>query len=1563
MQLSQEPYSSSSIAHGADDHTGGSRRKKSSVTFPPIHSAATEAKQRQPSILSLRNQRPSDFPLAFAADHAAAANDARSVRSTSPFEELSVRASPPPKASRSSSRHSADHNSERGARTTRLRSRVGKECGLPPVAAFHHIAAQVEHEDAEARKLLRDGNVGAALQTWQRALHRIQESTSAPHARRSTATGLNAAALAPTAAAASSPLVGSLLSGSQASASSTALSVAQMTMWRTEVSERLAVLHTVAASTAGVRCGVTAESLPTQKACFQAAMRYVVDAAEENLFPEWKRTSRAGSASRKDTSRPASGTKAMSKGSKKGAAPYHLAANCTDPRVVTRAQLLRCAVRNNAAVCLADRSSSGGQARTIYELLKALADSRGVWAAVVLYNLAVSFLSVEHYDDAAEAIARCMELSYHYLSSAERAQHELPSPPTEVVLGLRDCMARQLIRAHHFIATMAAWCDPAGTVEVQHCDMAVGCAERYLGPSDPKLHECQRRLAAARRRCAAGATPQPAAPLLPFQTMEFLLSGALPTQSMFSTTSGAVDVSALVDGLFSISAAVPPAPAHDLPAEVRAYVKAAQQGSVLRHWVKEAQRGGAAPPFLSAAAALAPLPAVLLASPDSGADETDETGWNSRASSPRGGAASARSTAAARKSKPQQPAPASPRANASSGNLLASSAQSTVASLGVVSETVALSRPSRPAPCFVTTLPQSTFSRYRNLRASVVMQLESAELAASTDREATEEGGGDGEEGEEEKERRRADTGGSTVMVTSTSHRSGRLPEQLKMSTTLPFLPDGASVKSSSGRRLTALFYGASGTLTEAWGSTPRSHNTESPSAASEGSQRADPARSTSPPTILAVPVRPSELLRQLDSETEACYSRLVADPLADLHRESATRLQSWWRMQVAQKERRRRSAAVERCCLQDSQALRIQCAVRDWRRRRRQAEARERVYHARYLEEQAAVVQGFLRYRESLQLWGRACLVWHEQLLQCSLERKRQEAAAVRLQSWWRMLATQAALQDRIRRIICLQALWRGGRVRAEQRALRVHRRLAQEAFYDSQLPRIVRLQRWWRWCTGCRAARAVTAERQQAVCDYLTSLHSTYDDAMTAGVRAPDSAIAAMRTVLAILSGARDRRLLATAHRHAAVRRRAVHRYVLRYRGQEQRVRLRRERAARLRVERRREEVAVAVLRLQRWVRVCLPRCRATRAVRSLGERDAAAAAIQAAWRQRQARRQRRAFSGFLSQDRHQYATAIQRAWRAHHTRSIAAKTAATQHATEADQLPAASPTPIPSASSPSSTSAFRYQVPQPPTVRDSRVSIASADGDAAHSPQQHRNSSSADSTKLPHGNVPALPGFSAGSAHGRACSSTAVPMAEVAHHSPSCSALPESLSRLTGSTDKPLYFFSSDSTYEHYGAGRVHRPSASCDYEADETDEEGEEEEESEEEEGEEDVEASASGSPARASRTRGGDVESNTPVAPAAQLSEPSSSDHAAAPPSAAAFPIPRPPAPQRVMCTVHCNHTPEEIAAATYIQAVWRGYRERCRIEYYYEEYYEEVEGEEEEGEEEEAAEDSDDAES
>ncbi|KAG5474511.1 hypothetical protein LSCM1_03297 [Leishmania martiniquensis] len=1178
-----------------------------------------------------------------------------------------------------------------------LSSQASRRTGL------QSLKQEVENNEAAAGQLLQAEHTVGALVLLSRTLKSVQDYQAKFKSGRGGGVAVGGAASAR--AAPSAPSSGG-----------------PGTAWAAKTAQRLAEAYTTIATNAGVRSSTAAEPIQVQEAYFQAAMRYLAKNSAEDLFTEWT----ADSAAAAEEGRPPP-QRQQRRRRARSPAPRPIRdppscfpsgrvrkSRCGDqqqrqqPAVVRR--LLRCAVRTNAAVCLGDGATPGGEARIVYELLKALAESDSEWSMSVLYNLAVAFLRVGSYDDAAEAMARFMELSWHYLACAQPLQGtDDAGDACSAAAAVHAHAALQLIRGHHFIAAMAAWCEPQGPTELYHCELASACAERYLSGADEAQRACQRRLAAAQARANAGASTAETHPmtaangpptrlLLPYVPQELLLSCPSSTAAagMGGATPTTVTMHELVEALTTS-----PSFSASLPAEVRAYVREVQKGAPLRYWASVALRAGASPPPLSAAIAAstaAPIPPILVAllchgkggdsvwarqswmvspvSRDGADDVSDSLRQLIFAATTAGTSADSMNALASLRLDVALVEHANGAASLNKATAVTLNRE-----LSASSGATSPCKPSRPAPLFVTTLPSSAYDRYRRLRDGIVTQLENAEQM-------------------EQHEAGVADESPPLAVMCDDER-------PLSSSTVSPKRPSAdASAAPSRRRRVTALLVGATSAATSPAASLSREGQGSSATGAfglgeeeavERSSGRSDATAAVLDPALLAIPVRPSELLRQLDLETEVRYSRLVADPLADVRRAASTCVQAWWRMQLARQARRRRAADVEACLRRGAAAARIQIAYRHWKEcvpakmeLRRLRAHRERVRCV-------IIFQAFVQQRASVEVWGRACLVWYRSLV---LQRKievRRAAATVTLQSWWRMHLARRQLCNSVTAAIRLQCAWRCLLARRELRTRRVHRRLAQEQWRHERIPQIIFVQRWWRACRSRWAVGDLLCRMQRSVEEYLTAQQSNYDAAMRTHLRSVENVEAGMRCVLGVLAGARDRRGLAQLFTHARVRQRAVHRFVLRWRGREALLQLRWDRAAALALQRRREEVAVATRTLQSWARMWLPRRRAARecadrnrlqaqalkivrafrchrarqafangraqrcmrgADRHLAEKqNDAAVRIQATWRMHRTRRELFDLLKFMLRDRHAYATAVQRLWRGHFARAVLA------------------------------------------------------------------------------------------------------------------------------------------------------------------------------------------------------------------------------------------------------------------------------------------------------------------
>ncbi|RNF05989.1 hypothetical protein TraAM80_04235 [Trypanosoma rangeli] len=163
---------------------------------------------------------------------------------------------------------------------------------------------------------------------------------------------------------------------------------------------------------------------------------------------------------------------------------------------------------NNKAVL---QHTAGDSPQLVVQTLqRALREQGTAFATTVLYNLAVTMVSVQRFDLASDFIACCSELVEACL------RIDISDCPGVLPLctEYHTNIATHAIMCHHLVAALAAWCS-LQDVERYHCQLAVCCAQRYLDPKSLIAIRCRQRLAAAREGSGAFMMSEAEPPRLP----------------------------------------------------------------------------------------------------------------------------------------------------------------------------------------------------------------------------------------------------------------------------------------------------------------------------------------------------------------------------------------------------------------------------------------------------------------------------------------------------------------------------------------------------------------------------------------------------------------------------------------------------------------------------------------------------------------------------------------------------------------------------------------------------------------------------------------------------------------------------------------------------------------------------------------------------------------------------------------------------------------------------------------------------------------------------------------
>lgn len=1095
------------------------------------------------------------------------------------------------------------------------------------------------------------------------------------------------------------------------------------------LAEQLAAMYAVVANEEAIQSSEAAAPMEEVQKNLQEAMRYLVR-PDEIIFPEATGASHAptsvGSPSTRKTSRTTRSTLGGSPRATRNSSPRLSRAPSPvlplcfppgPPRTIYRA--VRAMVRCNAAVCLGDRATREGLAAIIYQLLKALDEAQGVWCCTVLYNIAVCFLAYGRFDDASEAIARQMELSMSYLEAAEAVSRKLDSatptfdedssnpmeeadvPLADVVASVMASMAAQRILGHHFIASLAAWCRDTTPTEVCHCEMAVSCAEKYLDEADSLHTRCAQRLAGAVGRASSPHRTLPPVATSSYPQLPFAVQSlhTLPLRRCQPATpsTAALDMNdagswaALstvrlpIHMVLSVCSPGGKKAAMELPAEVRAFVKAIRTGNWLSFWAQEAHLSSVDQSNLPQLLRPKSLNTILEE------ELADRSRRGTRSTSPR---RSQMGSISPRRSQLSRPTSRSSRFAKNRDEALTPRKPLEVeVPPSPAPPSVASCSAGKPSPFFITSLPQSTFNRYQHLKQRIITNLAKEEEEAQTAAAAT-----------------AAEKSGQLGRLPSitgarTSVGTGEHPELLTSLSEAVERPDSGQSVGTPQKRLSIYFARSNNTPAPL-------NNIFSPAPSVPQSPEVSPTAMVSTPTetvtasemwltnqpgtkdgIAVVALPPSQFMISMDTELEQRYSRLVGNPLADIQRAAALRLQCYWRGYKARELRRQREAAVVQAIVRWDMACRIQKVYRDWCACRPAVAELARLLLERQRLERVVLLQRFVLQQRSIEVWGVRCQELHQRLLAEKHLRELRAAASTTLQSWTRMLLAQKALRRDVAAASCLQRAWRCYRARWERLCRRVRRWLDHEEWVRARRSQAIYIQRWWLACQARRAVVGLLPQKQRNVEEYLLREAAVFDAALSQ-YRDPGAVYPAVQHVLAVFRGAHVRAKMRKQHYYLGVLHRAIHLWVLRWKGSRQLQQLRLERSKYLALQRRREEVQVACLRIQNLARRWLAKhcrgkqlhhqtpedkaaCRIQRAYRASCARrnyqtkskerakaaklqrdsqllEYSAAKIQATWRMHRTRTELLPFFQFMLVDRHRYATLLQSAWRGYHARS---------------------------------------------------------------------------------------------------------------------------------------------------------------------------------------------------------------------------------------------------------------------------------------------------------------------
>lgn len=1044
--------------------------------------------------------------------------------------------------------------------------------------------------------------------------------------------------------------------------------------------------YVLLANAAAVHGAAAAESLEDVQHCFQEALRFLLTASPEDqelLGTVSEDTSSAGG------KRLVSAVKASPV---PPARPWQRQPDYFAGFPELR-QVLRGLVLNNIAVQV--QLTNAPTAQVLRLLQRALTESRGVLCTWTLYNVAVTYMGSGRFEEATEAIARCVELAAIYcalrdtgsLGEGESASqdgyregdHTLPSPhpysparETLVTLG-----ATHTVLCHHLLASLAAWCGMR-KVELYQCELAQACALAYLSHNHPLRRRCETRLAAAAaavmqlsadahhgedadiEQCAAylqeAGTSAPPPPHLPLLAQAELLPSQPDLTHHHATTSTATGQRTLATVLAS-SSFVPGPTVYDgtptpstLPVSaLLALCVAMPVPTELQRYLRRLERrtsrvGSTARPPLK----------WSLTGPQKASAEAPAADGRGRPTTP------SRVAGGKTVSLPPVP-PTQPRKSVAGG---AGGPPGGRGGGGA-------SRFARTHPPPGPTSPNDAKDSKKKKLQRVVGAVEGGNADGEDEPRSSSPQTAGGEKDRlpplSSSSRRGSGAAASEAVTTATNTAA---PPRL-----VTALPRVALERYKRLKRL-ALDY-----VREA------DHRDPDDSKNGEGREDGSPAaQGESGPRLVSVQLRPSSgadmrvassspaaparamvtaegtlatptrFMQDMDAELLR-FSQLVVDSEAELREFAIRKLQRQWRIYSAQLTKHRRAAAVRRRQLEDEAACRIQQAYAAWKARQRARCEVAAMVKANDDVQHVTVVQQFVRQQLSGQQCEERLSLYCVALRELQRERFRRGYAAKTVQRWWRDV--QAVRREDA--ALHIQTVWRGYQGRVALRRRRASVAAARDRELRGQVLKIIFLQRWWRACLAYNAVQGVKEARQAAVAAHLAVQELAYNENMGRYQSIPGTESAA-RTIMAVLRGAHSRQELRERHVHLLVLRRALTSWALRVRGRHLFRQLRVEREERRRLQRRREEVEAACVVIQSVARGWLTRQAFQIQQEQRAQRRDAARVIQRAYRRHRlkafvmlyrAQRDAAEAARQVAQRRVHSAELIQATWRMHRTR----------------------------------------------------------------------------------------------------------------------------------------------------------------------------------------------------------------------------------------------------------------------------------------------------------------------
>ncbi|SCU65781.1 uncharacterized protein TEOVI_000513200 [Trypanosoma equiperdum] len=399
----------------------------------------------------------------------------------------------------------------------------------------------------------------------------------------------------------------------------------------------------------------------------------------------------------------------------------------------------------------------------------------------------------------------------------------------------------------------------------------------------------------------------------------------------------------------------------------------------------------------------------------------------------------------------------------------------------------------------------------------------------------------------------------------------------------------------------------------------------------------------------------PGRYLRITDRRLRM-LSALVRDLRFEKLLEAAILAQSYWRGILSRRENKHRLPMLQERMRQREAVELIQHAYRNHLATRGPIKEKHELRAHRLLVQRLVVIQRHLRGRQSVVEERNRGLGVIVQLNEAILEARRRVAASIVIQSSWRMCAVRIRILRLLAATIRVQSVWRGHVGRVEARERRVRERLRKQDRLAVLLRHVYPVQKRWRGVLAIRKAKEYVEGLKKNVVAYLEEQERIVD-AMWGRFKCVANVELSVLKILDVLRAYRSREECAKMYPSMLTRRRFLLRIVWKKRATHIAGIMREQQLTKWMLQRRREEVADAVLLLQCAVRRWFAQRKSMALRRALDWTHVCARKIQSMYKRQMGRRmfleakmatKLREEQRMISQLRHYCASKIQATWR---------------------------------------------------------------------------------------------------------------------------------------------------------------------------------------------------------------------------------------------------------------------------------------------------------------------------